>query len=202
MSGCRVANRQAARIVLSKRAGWQRHRRRATGQRDGGEHRGQVDAAAGQPRLQPAAGAGQPAGKRVLLNTQLSRRLGASSAIQMAQDERRSVPFRQPTDFGVEQDLNVPPGESLRRVGPDRNRRLALAGSPPAGVTLCSQGGPEGDAMQPTRQGIGTADRLGLASQHEERGLERVFRVFGVVEHALTDPQDHRPVALHEDRER
>ncbi len=55
--------------------------------------------------------------------------------------------------------------------------------------------------MEPAPERLLGAERTRLANQDEEGGLESVVGVVLVAEDPPTDPQDHRPVSLHQDPE-
>ena len=48
--------------------------------------------------------------------------------------------------------------------------------------------------MEPAAEQVAAAERVGLADEHEERGLERVVDVVGVAEQGPADGEDHRAV--------
>jgi hypothetical protein len=52
--------------------------------------------------------------------------------------------------------------------------------------------------VQPTGNGIGLSDGLGLACQYKERGLEDILGIVLVLNDALTDTQDHRAMPVHQ----
>jgi hypothetical protein len=52
--------------------------------------------------------------------------------------------------------------------------------------------------VQPARQRLATPERANSRHQDEERGLEGVVRLVGVVEDAPADAEDHRAVTLDE----
>jgi hypothetical protein len=66
---------------------------------------------------------------------------------------------------------------------------------------LATPAHPESDPVEPTADGIGIADRAGLAPQHEECRLERVLGIVRVAEDLSADPEHHRSMALHQGRE-
>ena len=55
--------------------------------------------------------------------------------------------------------------------------------------------------MQPAADRAAPADRRGVARQGEECGLEGVFGIVLVVQHAPADAEDQRAVAAHQRRE-
>ena len=55
--------------------------------------------------------------------------------------------------------------------------------------------------MQPARQRIGIADRVGLAGEDQEGGLESILGVVQVAKHAPANAQNHRPMAPGQRRE-
>ncbi len=59
-----------------------------------------------------------------------------------------------------------------------------------------------GDAVQPARDLLAAADRGRLPRQHQERRLEGVLGLVRVAQDAAADAQHHRPVPLHQLRER
>jgi hypothetical protein len=56
--------------------------------------------------------------------------------------------------------------------------------------------------MQPACQGLAAADGGGVASKHQEGGLESVLGVLLVTQHAPAHPQHHPAVARHQRGER
>ena len=79
---------------------------------------------------------------------------------------------------------------------------LTLNRGPPGREGARPERGARGHAVQPGAEGITHPERAGLADEHQERGLERVVRVVLVAQDPLASAEDHRPVALHEHRER
>ena len=56
--------------------------------------------------------------------------------------------------------------------------------------------------VEPGAEGVPDPEAGGLLDQDQEGRLERVERVVGVGQPGATDAQDHRPVAVHQRRER
>jgi hypothetical protein len=54
--------------------------------------------------------------------------------------------------------------------------------------------------MEPRAQGVAHPQAACLLHQDEERRLECILAVVRIVQHALTDAQDHGSVALDQDR--
>jgi len=55
-----------------------------------------------------------------------------------------------------------------------------------------------GHLIKPSCQNPSIADRIGLACQHEERGLECVFRILVLVEDVAANTQDHGTMTGHD----
>src|SRR5262249_25548634 len=64
------------------------------------------------------------------------------------------------------------------------------------------QCGTVGDAVEPIADQVALAEARGLAGQHQERRLERVFGVVVVAKDAAAHSQNHRPVPPHDCRKR
>jgi hypothetical protein len=158
-------------------------------------------AAARQTLLKKLAGVGQAAGHRPLFQPQLFSDLGAALALQAAQDEDHPVFLGQPADLLVEDGLEFAPGQVQGRLTGGHARSLAFVAVAPAGVAFGAKGGAVSGAVQPTHQGFPLADRGGLPRQDQERGLQGILGVLGVVQDAPANLLHHRPMSLDQLRE-
>ena len=85
--------------------------------------------------------------------------------------------------------------------------RAAVAGpglvaGPPGGVGPDPHGDPHRDLVQPPAQGLGLADRPGLAGEGQERRLPGVLDVRPAPQHPPAGPVHHAPVPADERLER
>src|SRR5205823_14523145 len=108
--------------------------------------------------------------------------------------------FRKGGHFFIQRGEQVAGGQRRERVG---GGGLDRGGAGPAGGLAAGLGGqPQGDGVQPAGDGIPPADGAGLPCQHQERGLKPVLGVVVVAQGAAASCPHHRPVPLHQDRER
>jgi hypothetical protein len=70
--------------------------------------------------------------------------------------------------------------------------------SPPVRPSASLAGHVEGDLVEPTCQGFALPDGRCLAGEDEERRLEGVFGILGLVQHLSAHAQYQRPVPPHE----
>jgi hypothetical protein len=151
---------------------------------------------------QVVAAAIEPAAERVLAAAELRRRFHVRPAFEIAQDERHAVALRQALQFLVEHAAQVAQGHVLGRVRGRHGGDLLFAGAAAGAVSLGPDRDPVGDFAQPPRDRLAAADRIRLASEDQECGLEGVFRVLLVAEDGATNGQDHGPVPADEVGER
>ena len=134
---------------------------------------------------------------------ELPRRLLDRQPLEVAQNDRQTERYRQSpispcSAFGVLAGYDRLLGRRDRRLDrrfePARSWRrfliLASATEPHPGTP----GRSERDAIEPVAQPVAVPDRAGLPGQHQERGLEGVFRQVLVIEELAADAQHHRPV--------
>jgi hypothetical protein len=131
----------------------------------------------------------------------LPGRLLTALALQVAKHDRRAVVGRQTIDLLVEG------GEQFGRetwFGFIRSNDREIAfDNPSADLNRpypC--GRPARYAMQPGPQRLANPERPTLVHENEKRRLEGVVRIVFVVQYPPARPQDHRPVAMEQRRER
>ena len=162
-------------------------------------------AAADQPGAQLLAGPGQPRLDRPHRAAQPPRRLLVAQPLQVAQQHRQPEPIGEPAQLLVQLGPGLRP---LRFVGldpPDRHGRLRDARSRARRRAASRRARPATRAavpVQPARHRIPPADRARPPGQHQERRLRGVLGVVAIPEDPPADPHHHRPVALHQRRER
>jgi hypothetical protein len=121
--------------------------------------------------------------------------------LQVMEHKGCPVFLRQPVHFGVDNLAHFLPGE----IGWTCRLRHELG--LPFMVPSFGRPGPGlprnaiGHSVQPAGHRRPLADSLGLADEHQERGLERVRGIVLVPQHPLAQPQHHGAVSLQEDRE-
>ena len=158
------------------------------------------DAAAEQAVAEASAAPRQPALDRADRPAQVPRGLLVGAALEVAEDDRRAVTFGEPVDLLVQQPLQL--DVAARGGSPARrHRRAPLEATVAGGRRPGARRGPVGDLVQPGAERIPHPEPARPLHQDQERGLEGVLGVVRVSQHAPADPQDHRPVPLHQDRE-
>ncbi len=142
---------------------------------------------------------GHPAADRAHRASQPLGRLVVRQAFDIAEDDRRPEPIRQPGDLTIDDgpELTEP---GLVRVGCELRLLIGplLPNPSPRPVATASAGDPERDPIQPVRQQVAVAQCAGLPDQDQERRLEGVLDVVRVIEQAPADAQHHRPVPRHD----
>ena len=115
-------------------------------------------------------------------------------ALQVAEDQRRTILGRQPAQFLVQHlsPLEITRGVDSRDGWEFQGDRLVSAAA--SRSSSSPQGHPHGHAIQPGTDRIPRTELAGPAHQHQERRLERVLDVTLILEHAPADTQHHRPV--------
>ena len=149
-------------------------------------------AAARQPALD---GADRPA--------ELLRRVLAGAALQVAEDERGTVAVLETAELLVDHTPRIVHGLGLAVAhgSPWILGRSPLVPSPPGRRGPDRGGGPEGDTVEPAPARRRVANGTRFSKQDKEGRLERVLHVVGIAQDLPADAQDHRAVALHQDRE-
>jgi hypothetical protein len=152
--------------------------------------------AAGWPSASRRRPLAEPAAEGALAPAKLARGFVLCFAFQIAEHQRRPILLRQLLQLVVEQGMQFFPGNVGSGIG---RRHVASSLLVPAllgGVGLGPDRQAVGDLVQPVAHGLGLADRVGLAGEDEEGGLESVLGVVQAAEHAPADAQDHGAVPL------
>ena len=186
--------RQRRRHRGLKRAGGTQHRERRA------RH---DDPAAREPIAEHLAGTREPAGDGAFRKAEAGGGFRLVQPLQGAQYERRAVLLRQRVQLLVDH------GEQVRGFLGSGRRAVAHFGRvrplhprAPERAAPRLERGAVGDAVQPRREPVRRAHRVGPLGEYEERGLERVVRGVGVAQHAAAHAEHHRPVAADERAER
>ena len=139
---------------------------------------------------------------RALRAPDQSRRFLPRGSFQVAEYNRHAVPLGKLAQLLVEDREQL--FAEVDPIARDRFRYLrerplardspGVRSPEPAGRVVC-------DRVEPFREQPARPWRAGLASQHEERGLERVVRVGVVAKHAPAHAEDQTAVPPHERRE-
>jgi hypothetical protein len=156
-----------------------------------------ADGVGREPLPQPPPGPRQPRFDRSLRTLKDRCRGSQRVPLKVAQDERVPQAGREAVDRRVKvagEFGRLGPGD---RAGPRVDRLGRERPAPPQ-----VEPGPDGDAVQPGRDGRGSADRGGLAGQDQEGGLKRVLGRVVVREDPAAGRPDHRPVPVGEEFER
>ncbi len=131
-------------------------------------------------------------------------------ALDQAEIDGQLLMRRQPKDLLIDHREDFPAGHLIAgcligRCGHDG----LTSGDGPRLAILPSQtrhprpaGHPVRDAIEPGRDRIPFPERAGLAHQDEERRLECVFDVAGILQPSAADGQDHRAVSRDQLRKR
>ncbi len=115
----------------------------------------------------------------------------AGFVFEIAEDQRSTVFFREPADFLIEK--SQPLGFGLGALaGHVLQLHLSAAAAFCHGVRF--QGGTIGHAVEPGADALARHDRVPLADEDEEGGLEGIVGVVDIAEHAPADAQDHGAV--------
>jgi hypothetical protein len=125
----------------------------------------------------------------------------ARLALEVAQDDDGPVALGQPVQLQVEQRHHLGPEFLLDYFGFGHCFDLPLPELSPGPCRLDLQRRVAGDPVQPAGQQLPRGDGAGLSRQDKEDDLEGVLAVLVVVEHALADGPDHRPMPAHQRRE-
>ncbi len=114
-------------------------------------------------------------------------------AAEVAGEDRQTIRLGQAVDLGVDRRAEV---EAVGLgLGPAFTCWIfGLAIPTPRRLVLRPAGDPARDRVEPASEKVAAAEGLGLADEHEERGLERVVDVVGVAEHGPADRKDHGAV--------
>ncbi len=131
-------------------------------------------------------------------------------ALEVAENDRSAIFLRQAVDLLVDDRgavIAVDRGgvrrcRPHRRDGPGRFDGPTVADPSTDRGNPGPRGDPDRDSVKPAPDRILLADRPGPARQDQERRLERVVHVGGIVQDATADAQDHRPVPLDQDLKR
>ena len=142
---------------------------------------GQRQPAAGEAVPQPGLGAGEPAGKRSLRDAQPPRGLLARQALELAEDERPSIPRGQACQLLVENRPQLV-CETAGRSASTCCGLLTCASLARrrAARTASLVGSAVRDPVQPARHLLAPHDRRRLPRQDQERRLEGVLGVVHV----------------------
>ena len=118
---------------------------------------------------------------------------------EVAEDHGGPIPLGEPAQLLVERpdQFVVDPGAGLPRLP----RRDPLVPTPPGDGRPEADRGPVGHLMEPGAEGIPDPEGAGPPDQDQERGLEGILRVTRLDQDAPADPEDHRPMPLHQGRE-
>jgi hypothetical protein len=167
----------------------------------GGEQGGrQGHAAASQAAAQQFPAARQPVFQRPQRTVQLLGRFVARLPLQVTEQQGSPVALRQPPQFLIENLTQLP----FARLRPGLRYwhfhdlpflpASARAGAPEV------RGHPGSDLVEPVDDRRLPADRARLPGQHQEGGLEGVFRILRLPQATPTDAQHQRPMAPHQGR--
>jgi hypothetical protein len=132
----------------------------------------------------------------------LSGRLLAGLALQVAQDDDRSVLVGQATEFLVEQRLQLVPGVLLLDGRFGHGCHLLLARLPFGGRRPGLERRLVSHPVQPVRDLLAVGDGRRLAHQHQEGRLKGVLGIVVTTEDPAADSPDHRAVTMHQGGER
>ncbi len=155
------------------------------------------EAARAQSLLQHPVRGHQPARDRPFRDAECLGRLAARAAFKFAQHDRFAVLVRQPRQFLVER------GEQFGSVRLRfRRGHLGLPVAAFRGHRLRLECSVERDSIQVVADARPILQRVALADEHHERGLERVVRIGGVAEDAAAGAQHHRGVPADQRGER
>jgi hypothetical protein len=173
--------------------------RRDPGSQPVGEHRGperdRPEPAPGQPVTEPGPPGGESPVERRHRHADPSGGLVARGPIQVAENERSAERLRQPIQLLVQGPADAVPRGPLGRAGVGAGRRF-VGGSNRLAAGQGLAGGPQRDAVEPRRQGVGVADRRRPADERQECRLEGIVGVRGRAEDPAADAVDHRPVPV------
>lgn len=145
---------------------------------------------------QPRPGARQPPRDRADRPAELIGGLPMSLALQLAEDDGDAVLL------GLAAQLLVKPFDQVVALILGQGRRfphlrhLAFPRAPPRPQRSRLQGRLVRDPVEPVAELLAWRDRRRLASQNEERRLQRILGVVVIPQHAATDAPDHRTVAV------
>jgi hypothetical protein len=123
-------------------------------------------------------------------------------AFEVTQNQRNAVLVGQAPDFLEDDGSDVADLCHRPRFGQRRFHQCDLTSLPSQGGGFHSRGQAARYAVKPVGQGFRAPDGVRLAGQHQERGLEAVFRVLLLTQDLAADAQDHGPVPMHQLRER
>jgi hypothetical protein len=119
-------------------------------------------------------------------------------AFQVAEHQRRPILRGQLFQFLVEHRQQLPPGRLKTRFGWAASGRPVFSLLAHLLLPLGFHGQAEGHGVQPPAYRFPLADRPCLASQQQKRGLQDVFSILHLSQHAPGHAQHHRPVAAQE----
>jgi hypothetical protein len=162
---------------------------------------GRRQAEAGQPVPQAFAALRQPPLDRADRDLQPRRGLLVGQPLQVAQHDRGAEPLGEPVELLIERGAGLG-----RQVGPGglslHLGASLLDGRPPRRLRPTPRGDLQRHAEEPARQRVGPADRSGPPRQDQERRLGGILGVVEPAQDAAADAEHHRPVPLHQRRER
>ena len=117
-------------------------------------------------------------------------------SLHQAENDRRLLLFGQATDFLFDDRHGFTIGRIIGRRSRRGNVRAGwpLAGPSSYGVGSGSAGDTERDSEKPVGKTVPIAQLRGLAQQDQERRLEGVFDVVGIIEPAAAVAENHRAV--------
>jgi hypothetical protein len=122
--------------------------------------------------------------------------LGLGLTLEIAQQHRQHVLFRQPRDFFVQDLAPIVARYVPRPIFDMQITDGSLAFSTVCGILARLDGDPIGDPMEPAAERIAASDRPRLTNQDQECGLEGIFGPVRVPKHGPARFQDHGPMTL------
>ena len=157
------------------------------------------EAAPGQAGLQPLARPHQPDAERADRTAELPGRRLERQALEVAEDDRLAVLPRQPLDLLVQEpEVAIVFHRFESDIAAVHLGDPAFVGLPPRGVRTGPGGRRGGRRRAASSRPTLSADRPRPRGQDQERRLESVLRVVGVVQDLGADVEDHRPVPEHQ----
>jgi hypothetical protein len=118
--------------------------------------------------------------------------------LQITQDDENSLSIRQPAQFLVEQGEQISSSVRFRCGGFGHLGYLLFPLLSPGSRHPRLEGGLVGHAVEPVGDHLAGHDRVGLADQDEEGGLEIVLGIMTIPQDAAADTPHHRPMPPHQ----
>src|SRR5579884_1754021 len=144
---------------------------------------------------------GETAPNGPFLYSQLPSDIRLLPVLEVEEDERRPVGFRQVLDLVIQDGLYFSPFQLCPLVHGWGRLGFLLVLATPRGGPFRVMGHTVSNSMKPAGQRLLLANARALPGEKEEGRLKGVLRVLKVMQDAPTNAHHHRPVTFHQRRE-